>query len=219
MPKGMRTGTDDLIATLTDGITPVPRHAIAWSLVAGLAAGGAAALVLVVAGLGIRPDLPRAVAGFSFWMKGAYALSIGLGAIVVMLRVARPDARRADWLAPLLLPGGLLAMMASGELARTPRAGWPALWLGSSWRSCPMLVLALAVPIYLGLVWSFRGFAPTRLRAAGAVAGLAAGACGATVYALHCPEVSAVFVLTWYTLGILLATLGGALAGPHLLRW
>jgi hypothetical protein len=57
------------------------------------------------------------------------------------------------------------------------------------------------------------------LRAAGAVAGLAAGAFAATVYCLHCQEVSALFVLTWYSLGILLAASVGALLGPRLLRW
>jgi hypothetical protein len=48
--------------------------------------------------------------------------------------------------------------------------------------------------------------------------GLTAGAWGATLYCLHCPEVSAIFVLTWYTLGISLAalpapSLGRACAG------
>jgi len=32
-------------------------------------------------------------------------------------------------------------------------------------------------------------------------AGFASGACAATLYCLHCPEVSALFILTWYTLG------------------
>ena len=32
-------------------------------------------------------------------------------------------------------------------------------------------------------------------------------------------EVSAIFVLTWYSLGILLAAGIGALLGPRLLRW
>ncbi|MBL7372919.1 DUF1109 family protein, partial [Escherichia coli] len=41
----------------------------------------------------------------------------------------------------------------------------------------------------------------------------------ATVYCIHCPEVSAIFVLTWYSLGILLAASIGALLGPRLLRW
>jgi hypothetical protein len=80
-------------------------------------------------------------------------------------------------------------------------------------------VLLLAIPIFVGLLWSFRRLAPTRLRAAGAAAGLAAGAFSATIYCLHCPEVSAVFVLTWYSLGIVLASALGALVGPRLLRW
>ena len=93
------------------------------------------------------------------------------------------------------------------------------MWLGRSWTSCPWLVLMLSAPIFAGLLWSFRKLAPTRLHAAGAVAGLGAGAWAATIYCLHCPEVSAIFVLTWYSLGILLAAGIGALLGPRLLRW
>ena len=52
--------------------------------------------------------------------------------------------------------------------------------------------------------------APTRLNAAGGAAGFAAGAWAATLYCLHCPEVSALFVLTWYTLGVELAAAIGA---------
>ena len=80
-------------------------------------------------------------------------------------------------------------------------------------------MLGLAAPLFLGLLWSFRRLAPTRLRAAGAAAGLSAGACAAAVYCLHCPEASAIFVLTWYSLGIALAGALGALLGPRLLRW
>ena len=81
------------------------------------------------------------------------------------------------------------------------------------------MVFLLSAPIFIGLLWSFRRLAPTRLRAAGGTAGLAAGAWGATLYCLHCPEVSAIFVLTWYSLGIALAAGMGALLGPRLLRW
>jgi hypothetical protein len=73
--------------------------------------------------------------------------------------------------------------------------------------------------MYIGLLWSFRRFAPQRMRAAGAVAGLAAGAWGATIYSLHCQESAAIFVLTWYSLGMVLATTIGAALGTRLLRW
>lgn len=36
---------------------------------------------------------------------------------------------------------------------------------------------------------------------------------------LHCPEVPAIFVLTWYSLGIALAAGVGALLEPRLMRW
>jgi hypothetical protein len=64
-----------------------------------------------------------------------------------------------------------------------------------------------------------KGFAPTRLRLAGAAAGLAAGATGAAVYSLHCPELAAPFLGTWYVIGVLIPTAAGALIGPRVLRW
>ena len=81
------------------------------------------------------------------------------------------------------------------------------------------LVLMLSAPIFIGLLWSFQRLAPTRLTAAGGAAGFAAGAWAATLNCLHCPEVSALFVLTLYTLGIGLAAIVGALLGPRLLCW
>jgi hypothetical protein len=51
------------------------------------------------------------------------------------------------------------------------------------------------------------------------LAGLAAGATATLVYCLHCPESTASFVVTWYSLGIGLAGLVGAWLGPRLLRW
>ena len=81
-----------------------------------------------------------------------------------------------------------LALAAVAELARAPSEHWLAMWLGASWKVCSALVFVYALPIFGGLLWSFRRLAPTRLRAAVATAGLAAGAWGATVYCLHCPR-------------------------------
>jgi hypothetical protein len=152
-------------------------------------------------------------------MKGTYTLSLGVIAILATAHLARPEARRPRWLGLLALPLAALAVVAVGELIRTPLNGWPDLWMGRSWRVCSTLVTTLSLPILAGLVLAFGRFAPARLRLTGALAGLAAGAFGATLYCLHCPEVSAVFVLTWYTLGIAVAAAIGALLGPRLLRW
>lgn len=211
--------TDDLIASLASDVTPVRRNAVGWRLALGLAVGAAISAGYVVLKFGVRPDLGSAMHGFSFWMKWAYTISLALGAIAMTAQLARPETQRLRWLWLLSVPVLLLASVGVLELIRTPQADWLAMWLGHSWKQCPWRVLTLAMPIFIGLLWSFRRLAPTRLRAAGAAAGLAAGAFAATVYCLHCPEVSAIFVLTWYSLGILLAASFGALVGPRLLRW
>jgi hypothetical protein len=211
--------TDDLIARLAADVPIVRRHALGRRVLLGIAGGGVVALLLLLVTLGIRPDLGKAMHGFAFWMKWTYTASLGIGAIVAVLRLARPDTTPPRWLWLLAVPVLLLAGIGVGELADTPSRDWLAMWLGHSWMMCPWLVLTLAMPIFIGLLWSFRRLAPTRLRAAGAAAGLAAGACAATIYCLHCPEVSAIFVLTWYSLGIGLAAAVGALIGPRFLRW
>ena len=211
--------TNELISSLAADVRPVPRAAVGRRLAAGLIVGVIGSTLLVMVMLGFRPDLSITMHGGTFWMKWGYTISLAAVAIHVASRLARPDpgSLRRMWL--LAVPVLVLAALGIGELVRTPRADWLAMWLGHTWSKCPALVLMLAVPIFIGLLWSFRRLAPTRLRAAGAAAGLAAGAFSATVYCLHCPEVSAIFVLTWYSLGILLAAGFGAIAGPRLLRW
>ena len=211
--------TDDLIAQLAADVPRVGRHAFARRIFVGIAGGAVVALLLLVLTLGVRPDLGHAMHGFPFWMKWTYTASLGVGAIVAVVRLARPETPSSRWVWLLAVPVLLLAGIGVGELAGRPSREWLAMWLGHSWKVCPWLVLALAMPIFIGLLWSFRRLAPTRLRAAGAAAGLAAGACAATIYCLHCPEVSAIFVLTWYSLGIVLAAAAGALIGPRMLRW
>lgn len=49
--------------------------------------------------------------------------------------------------------------------------------------------------------------------------GSLAGALGALVYALHCPEVQAPFLAVWYLAGMAIPTALGAVLGPRLLRW
>jgi hypothetical protein len=211
--------TDDLIVQLAQEARPVPPSAATVRLAAGAALGAALSAALVIAWLGPRTDLTIAVQHPSYWMKWGYTLSLAAVAQTVLVQLARPDLGRPRGVWLLALPVVLLTVAGVVELVRAPPSDWTALWLGQSWTACPLLVLILAVPIFAGLVWSFRRLAPTRLRSAGAAAGLTAGAVSAAVYCLHCPEASALFVLTWYSLGIALATLLGAIIGPRFLRW
>ena len=211
--------TEDLIQTLARNVHAVPRHVIGQRIALGILAGGSISLLLVSGILGIRPDLGAAMHDFAFWVRWVYTASLGIGAVLVTASLARPESARLRWLWLLAIPVLLLTAIGIGELAHARPQEWLTMWLGRNWRTCPWLVLLLSMPIFVGLLWSFRQFAPTRPRMAGAAAGLAAGAWSATLYCLHCPEVSAIFVLTWFSLGIGLAAVVGAVLGRQLLRW
>jgi hypothetical protein len=210
---------DDLISALARDVRPVPRHAAGRRIALALVLGGAVTLALVVFGLGVRPDLALAVRGSMFWMKGGYTAAFAACGLILLLQLARPDAERIRWTALVLAPIAVMAVLSGVEMARMPASGWHALWMGPMWLYCPLLVLSLSAPIFAGLVWAFRRLAPSRLPAAGAAAGLLAGAVAATLYCLFCQQVSPVYIITRYTLGMALATGLGALLGPRLLRW
>ncbi len=211
--------TDDLIQSLAADTPAVSRHAVERRVAIGLVGGGLVTAGLVMGGMGVRSDLHKAMHGFDFWMKWTYTASLAALAIAAVLHVARPDAGRARWLWLIALPLAIVALLSAGELMHAPPSHWMPMWLGHSWRQCSTDIVVLSLPVFAGLLWAFRALAPIHLRAAGAAAGLAAGATGATLYGLYCTEITATFVVTWYTLGMAVAAAIGALVGPRLMRW
>lgn len=210
--------TDRLIEALARHTVAVSPHEVQRRLGAGVFAGALVALLLVVCGLGFRPDLGTVSSGGLFWGKAAYPFALGLIGLMLTSQLARPDSQRLrrSWL--IAAPIGLLLIVAAAELARAAPAARAALVVDPVW-TCVPLILMLAVPPMAGLVWAFRRMAPTRLRATGAAAGLAAGGFAATLYCLYCQQLSPTYVLTRYTVAIALASAAGALLGPRLFRW
>lgn len=210
--------TDELIEQLSADAAPVRRSSVERRIALGVIAGATVSLLVLLAFLGLRADLMEAMHRAFFWTRIAYSGSLAVVGLYLTDRLARPGRGAGPvWLVGA--PIALLAIVAAAELLGAPRSRWLDMWLGSSWKACSGLVLMLAVPLFLGVAWAFRRFAPTQLRAAGAAAGLTAGAISATIFGLHCPEVTAIFVLSWYTLGMALAALLGWLVGPRILRW
>ena len=210
---------DDLIETLAQDVSPVSPGAAGRRMFRGILGGGVIVMAAVVLLLGIRHDLAAAIYTFSFWMKLAYTLSLSVGAIVITARLARPEPVALTRFWPAAIPIVALAGLSALELAQVRANDALELWLGQTWKRCPLIILALSAPIFAGLLWSFSRLAPTNLRTAGGATGFTSGAIAATLYCFHCPEVASSFVLTWYTLGIALAALIGSLLGPRLLRW
>lgn len=210
--------TVDLIELLARDVDARPPGPANRKLLAALAAGGAIALALVAFGLHFQ-HLDQAARQPWFWMKAGYTGLLTAAAAFTVKRLAVPGTRLNA--APLVVALIVLAMLALGaaQIVSTSPASRLGVWLGHSWKVCSPLILLLALPIYAALTIALRSLAPTRLTCTGAVAGLTAGALAATLYGLHCPEQTAAFVATWYTLAIAAATGFGAVTGRWLLRW
>jgi hypothetical protein len=178
-----------------------------------------AAVVLMLALLGLRPDLGEAVRDAMFWVKLGVPAVLLASALVACTRLARPGSRVGPAGPILLVPIAAIWLLAAVALASTPPSARIALVLGDSSAACVVSIAILAAPTFFAGFWAMQGLAPTRPALAGAFSGLLAGATGALVYALHCPEMAAPFIATWYLLGIAGPAVVGALLGPVLLRW
>lgn len=211
--------TDELIRSLAAEAAPVRPGALLTRLLAALAVGVAVSFVVMVAWLGIRPDLREAMTTAPFWVKFVYPLVLAMAACGAVERLARPGGRARLQGMLILAAFAVVALLGAVQAASTPAAGQSRLWLGESFNVCPWRILVLATPILAALLWAVRGMAPTRLVLAGLASGLAAGAAGAWVYAFHCGETAMPFLTTWYTLGIVLTGAVGALLARPLLRW
>jgi hypothetical protein len=211
--------TDDLIDRLSSDLRPARKGLVAVRLAVALVGGLAVSLAGVALTIGLRPDFAHAAASRMFWMKLAYAGAYATVGVLCVERLARPVGAAGSRLRWLAAPAAVIVLIAVLQLARTPAAQVRHMVMGDSAMICPWIIAATSAPLLVALIWAVRGLAPTRLRLAGALVGLTAGAFGALIYCLHCPEVGAPFVAIWYSLGILVPCVVGALAGPRLLRW
>jgi hypothetical protein len=210
--------TSELIAVLAEAGPVKPEGAMRRIAPAALV-GGTVALVLLLLTLGLQPLGPAVQASW-FWMKAGYGVAGALAGLVLLIPLARPGAR-VGLVGIMILAVAILsmAMMATHQAMRVDADQQAILWLGWTWKVCSLRIAGLAVPIWLALIFALRGLAPTRLALAGAAAGLMAGGLAAAIYGLWCEESAAPFVAVWYTGGMAIAALAGALAGRRLLRW
>jgi hypothetical protein len=210
--------TDDFIAMLATGVEPVEpnmperRWARAMSLSLPLA-------FCIMLWFGIRPDLLQVMGNPMLWVKFAFPGSMGVISLFLVLRLSRPGMDSGHLIAGLTAPALAMCLLASVVLFNAAPADRTDLVLGSTWQVCTMNIALVSVPVFIGSFWALKGLAPTEPAQAGASAGLLAGAAGAFVYAIHCPEMDAPFLLIWNGLGMLAPAILGAALGPRLLRW
>ncbi len=211
--------TDDWVTMLATGAGAVEPHQAARRYAIAIGCGILVATLLMLALLGPRPDLAAAAMLPMFLVKIVFVTSFAAISLFISLRLAKPGLRLAWLPGALAAPVAAIWLLAAVVLIRAAPAQRSAMFFGDTWNSCPFLIALLSAPVFVAMVWAMRGLAPTRLRHAGAAAGLFSGAIGTMVYSLHCPEMAAPFIGFWYLLGMLIPTAAGALLGPRLLRW
>ena len=211
--------TDDWVTLLATGAGAVEPHQAARRYAIAIGCGILVATLLMLALLGPRPDLAAAAMLPMFLVKIVFVTSFAAISLFISLRLAKPGLRLAWLPGALAAPVAAIWLLAAVVLTQAAPAQRSAMFFGDTWNSCPFLIALLSAPVFVAMVWAMRGLAPTRLRHAGAAAGLFSGAIGTMVYSLHCPEMAAPFIGFWYLLGMLIPTAAGALLGPRLLRW
>jgi hypothetical protein len=211
--------TEDFVTMLARGTVAVEPNAVSRRYITALLVGALGSAILMALLLGARSDLLDALRIPMFWVKVAFVAVLAWVGAVMASRLARPGSSLGWAPAALAAPVIVIWMLAALVLITADPGQRQFLLFGETSKSCPWLIAVLSVPTFVAVIWAMKGLAPTRLRLAGAAAGLAAGSVGALVYCLHCPEMGAPFIGTWYLLGVLITTGVGAALGPRLLRW
>lgn len=171
-------------------------------------------LALILAWFADGTDIAAPLRSQAFWFKVSCMFVLAVGAGRLLYRAGSPGSGRHSGLA--LLPGiGLLLIGMALD-----RTAYPL--LGRHVTSVPICVLAIviaALPALVVLLRTLRHGVVTMPAAAGATAGLLAGALGGMAYAIACRNDGAAFVGLWYPTAIAVVCAIGALVGQRFLRW
>lgn len=209
--------TDDLIGMLAQGAGATEPAGDGRRMALATALSLPLMVLAVVLGLGLIP--------FAGWPASAtvpkivYGMAVALAAMWLLRVAGRPGSRVAG---PLALIAGIgVLVLAAGlyNIISVPAEARAMQVMGKSWSVCPLLILALSLPLQGGMLWAARRLAPVRPGLAGLAAGLAAGGVATAAYALHCSESAPAFIAVWYSLGIVLSALLGWAVGGRILRW
>lgn len=211
--------TEDLITMLATGAGAVETPAALQGYARAIGWGTVGACLLMLILLQVRHDLGQAVLLPMFWVKIGFVAWLAAGSLFAALRLSRPGAR-ISWVPVALgLPVVGIWAIAAFTLMEAESVERSQLFFGDTWKSCPLLIAMLSIPVFVAVLRTMKDLAPTRLRLAGFAAGLLSGSVAAVVYCLHCPEMGAPFIGFWYLLGALIPASVGAMLGNSLLRW
>ena len=211
--------TDQLIDMLSTNVEPVKSGQVWKPLIWALAIGGVASFCVMLATVGLRTEAAGGIHFGFLTLKLLFMLSvIGTGTALLM-KLIRPGQEARKLFRFLFLPFLVAGFVGIVALALHPSSAWDRMILGTEWVTCLFCIPLFAIVPFALLIWALRKGAPTNLKRTGTIAGLVAGALGATAYAFHCSDDSLPFVAIWYGTMVVLCAWIGARLGPRLLRW
>ena len=212
--------TDQLIQILASDSLRDSHPAFRRRLLLAIGLGGGISFLMMATLLRIRPDLLFAATLPTFWLKVCFAVALlGVG-LMGATNSAMPGKPISNAYWKIALPILVIWIIAYWTITNpSAHDETMALIQGSTWQVCSLLIAFLSTPIFILVFWVLRDMASVRPRLTGFMAGLFSGGLAASIYSLHCPELSPVFVGIWYLLGILIPAIIGALIGKKILGW
>lgn len=192
---------ESLIADLSSDLTPVQRRSMLRE--GGLVLALGAAELMLFLGLGVmRPDMSH-MAGSPFLMWRV--ASLGLLAVIACVLAIRSFSPTAHPRPGLMLASAIAVAAIVGGAFVTPDGASARALLDrinpTSGILCATWIFALSLPIVALLGALMRRAAPTQPRLSALASGIAAGACGAFVFAFCCPFNDPLYVVVWYSIG------------------
>lgn len=207
--------SDLLIDRLADTLTPVrpraPSREIALLGLLVLAEGAA------LSALGaMRRDIGPGVAILEIW-KVAAPGAVAVAATLVAVSGGDP-ARRHFGLGPLGIIA-TIALLAGAALPFASPTVLPDALRPMAGLACVLAAALFACPPALALGAILNRAASARPGRAALVAALAAGAFGAMLLGLHCPDDTVIHSLAWHPLGVLVPAIAAVLPLTRAARW
>lgn len=205
---------DDLVSDLAP-VAPLRWHVPALHVLTAIAIS----VVFVATVLGVRADLIEGRVDTAFVLSTGLIACLSAASVHAVIGMARPQVGSSR-------PGMLWAVVMAALLPCSAVLVAVLDWLHEgrvavdmSEVTCLLLGVGLGVLVAVALVGWLRRGAPTSPGQAGWFVGLASGAAGAFVYALHCPYEGILHLGLWHGGGIAVSALLGRAIVPALIRW
>lgn len=193
--------SEPLIADLSSNLAPVRRRSMLREGGLVLAFGAVELALFLTMGV-MRPDMHHMVESpYLVWRVGSLGL-LAVVACVLAIRSYSPTARPGHGLmlacaiaVAAIIGGTFVAPEGVADHALLDRID-PA-----SGIICATSIFVLSLPV-MGLLGALmRRAAPTQPRLSALASGIAAGACGAFLFAFCCPFNDPLYVVVWYSVG------------------